>query len=149
MSTLMEMLNNPNHLNFNYGYKLIEDTIYQRVYMHMHNRSQYLWLENNGFTYEQARGHIYRPVARKETNEFIGWACSRANPSVFFLSMEDSVRKIYYPNLYWVERGLYPYPKQFKLSTSWQEEQYHRECHRLLLPNENPLHFFHIEIPVE
>ena len=147
MSTLTEMLNNSNHSNFNYGYKLVKDTIYQRVYVY--NRSQFAWLENNGFTYEQTRGHIYRPVARKENGELIGWECSRANPSVFFLSMEDSARKIYYPNLYWVERGLFPYPKHFKLSTSWQEEQYHRECHKLLLPPDNPLHFFYTEIPIE
>lgn len=147
MTMLIEMLNDSNHSNFSYGYKLMEGTLYNRFIIRSIGTRK--WLLDNGFTHEQVKdGFFYRPIAKKENGEYIGWHCGKPNPSVWFLSMNDKERELLYPNLYWVDRGLFPYPKQvYSLNISWFEDQYHRECHRILLPPENPLEFFYVEMP--
>ena len=138
-STLYHMLNNPNHEGFSYDeYHLVENTIYQRYYFYRQPIRR--WFMDKGFTLEEIDEGIYKPIARKEGKHYIGWRGDKANPSVYFLNLDH--REIWYPNLFFVEQGINPYPKELRQHVNWTEELYHRECDMLFLPHHDPKQWF-------
>ena len=145
-STLANMLYNPNHINFKdtcyrteqLQYRLIDNTLYylQSVWC----RDFRNWLDTNGVVIGEER-RAYVPVAKLVEEKLIGYNTQYANIGNKFLEMNDSTREIHFPNLYLVEVGNHPYPKEARYHHSWVVENYHRECHQILNPP-SPKDFF-------
>ena len=146
-STLATILHNPNHpdlarthYNSNqFIYLLKDNTLYYLTGVWCGDFR--LWLEDNGIEVPDNR-RLYTPIAKLEQGELIGYNTQYANIGNKFLDMHEPTRDRVYYNLYFVEIGNHPYPKQARYNHNWIQEMYHRECHRILNPPTNPKDFF-------
>ncbi len=104
------------------------------------------WLECHGIeTTDVENRYFYLPVATIKEGVLIGYATEHANIANRFLDMSKSTREEYYPNLYYVELGMHPYPKEGRYHQGWAVSNYHRECHRIVYPDPDPKkHFFRL-----
>ena len=146
-STLANMLYNPNHQNYSdthynsdhYCYRFKDNTVYQFTSVWGYEFSR--WLEGEGIVVPDNK-RLYTPVAKLVEGKLIGYNTQYANTGNRFLEMDDGLRKIHFPNLYLVEVGNHPYPKEARYYHSWVVENYHRECHQILNPPSDPKEFF-------
>ena len=146
-STLANMLYNPQHPNFKdtcyrseeLNYRLKDNTLYyfQSVWGYEFKN----WLESNNVVVPENK-RMYVPIAKLENEKLIGYNTQYANVGNKFLEMNDGTREIHFPNLYLVEVGNHPYPKEARYHHSWVVENYHRECHQIHNPPSDPRDFF-------
>ena len=113
-----------------------EGTLYQK--QHLHGRGAI----RKGLNMPSDTDCFYFPVGRIENGIHIGWSTQAANYSNQILKMSKHERSVYFPHLYFVQLGKNPYPSESRLSTSWLTQLWHRECHKILLPNEDMTQFF-------
>ena len=146
-STLASMLHNPNHPNFSdtcyrserFQYKLKDNTLYN--YQSVWCNDFRNWLSTHGIDIDDQR-RAYVPVAKLVEGKLIGYNTQFANIGNKFLEMGDSTRECHFPNLFLVEIGNHPYPKEARYYHTWMVETYHRECHQILNPPSDPQNFF-------
>ena len=146
-STIASMLHNPNHMNYQdtcyrtdyFSYRLLENTLYHFTSVWCRDFRNYL--QTNGIVVPDDK-RMYTPVASLIDGELIGYNTQYANMGNKFLDMRDGTREIHFPNLYFVEVGNHPYPKEARYHHSWLIENYHRECHKILNPPSDPTKFF-------
>jgi hypothetical protein len=146
-STLANMLINPQHLNFTDTcyrsdqliWRLKDNTLFylQSVWCYDFRR----YLERFDIVVPENR-RLYTPVAKLTDGKLIGYNTQFANIGNRFLDMDDSIRETHYPNLYLVEVGNHPYPKECRYHHQWTVDNYHRECHQIINPPSNPKDFF-------
>ena len=147
-STLYQIATNPQHPQLEekmYNselpvYFLKGSTLYQRV--SVWNRDFKNWLECEGVNVCDDNRVLYQPVIKVENGVVTTWETLNANMGVKFLQMPDSNRKAYYPNLYFVQIGLHPYPKEGRFHVNWTIENAQRESHRIVYPHHDPKQFF-------
>ena len=147
-SNLYHMAINPNHVDFQqmaynsdhpiYVWK--DNTVYKR--MGIWNRDFKNWLSDQGIEVDPEDRVVYTPIAHVKDNVLTGYHTQYPNISNRFLDMNKSTRECYYPNLYFVQIGNHPYPKEARWSQAWLEDMFHRECHRIVYPDQNPKNFF-------
>ena len=146
-STLANMLFNPNHINYTdiaYNTDLPTYILRDNTLFFMTSawcRDFRAWLKSYGIDLGDDR-RVYTPCAKLVEGELIGYNTQFANMGNKFLDMGETTRQCYYDNLYFVEIGNHPYPKQGRFHHSWVVENYHRECHRLFNPPSDPNDFF-------
>ena len=121
-------------------YYLKGNTLYQR--QGVWQRDFRLWLESVGITVNDEDKSIYHPIIKVEDGIVTTWEANTANMGNKFLQMEDSTRGNWYPNLYFVQIGNHPYPKEARLHVNWQIEQAQRESHRIVYPHYDPKQYF-------
>ena len=146
-SILYSMCTNPNHSNFNdmaYNseypvYYLKNNTVYKRL--GVWNRGWRNWLEENGVPVDDDRA-VYHPVINVQNGIITTWETQIANIGNKMLDMGESNRKVFYPNLYFVQIGNHPYPKEARFHKCWQLDTAQRECHRIIYPHHDPKQFF-------
>ena len=146
-STLADMLHKPNHPNFKdtcyrseeLNYRLRDNTIYYFTSVWGYEFRNYL--EEQGIVVPEHR-RLYTPIAKLEDGEMIGYNTQHANIANRFLDMSDSTRESHFQNLFFVEIGNHPYPKEARYHHSWLVDNYHRECHKILNPPSDPKKFF-------
>ncbi len=146
-STLATMLHNPHHINYletwynseDLTYILKDNTLFKTTSVWCRDFRQ--WLVTHNVHVPDSR-RMYTPVAKLMDGELIGYNTQFANIGNKFLEMSDSVRKCHYDNLYFVEIGNHPYPKQARYHHSWIVENYLRDCHRIINPPSDPNKFF-------
>ena len=146
-STLANMLINPQHSNFSdtcyrserLTYRLKDNTLYylQSVWCSDFRK----FLNQHGIEVPEDK-RMYVPVAKLVEGKLIGYNTQYANIGNKFLDMGDGIRQCHFENLYFVEIGNHPYPKECRYHHSWVVENYHRECHQLLNPPSDPKDFF-------
>ena len=100
------------------------------------------WLINEGIEYDDDRPAVYTPVASIENGIVTGYHTHLSNISNKFLEMGKSRRENYYPNLFFVQIGNHPYPKEARYNQSWLVDNFHRDCHRIIYPDPDPKKFF-------
>lgn len=145
---LQKMLLDHDHSSYN-------DTLFNRGEYRMYQRSEntiYLltscwdkdyrdWLGNNGIVIDTPR-NVYVPVARLEgDNTFIGYNTQFPNMANKILT-EKILIPHRYPNLYWVDIGNHPYPKEARQQHNWQVKEYLSVCHKIVHPDYEPKNFF-------
>lgn len=146
-STLANMLINPQHPNFKdtcyrsdeFNYRLKDNTLY--YFQSVWCRDFRTWLNEQGIVVPDNK-RMYVPFAKLVEGELIGYNTQYANIGNKFLEMRDDARELHFSNLYFVEVGNHPYPKEARYHHCWVVENYHRECHRLLNPPSDPKQFF-------
>ena len=146
-STFYHMVTNPHHPNLkeiaynseNPIYYLKENTLYKRV--GVWNRGWKNWLEENGIIVCEDRA-VYHPVINVENGVVTTWETQVANIGNKMLVMDDSTRKAYYPNLYFVQVGNHPYTKLGRFHKCWQLDNAQRESHRIIYPHHDPKQLF-------
>ena len=146
-STYADMLHNPNHINYtdtcyrtdNLTYRLKDNTLYQ--YQSVWCIDFRSWLSTHGIRIGDER-RAYVPVAKLVEGKLIGYNTQYANIGNKFLEMNKDTMECHFPNLYLVEIGNHPYPKEARYSHSWMVEMYHRDCHQILNPPSDPKKFF-------
>ena len=85
---------------------------------------------------------MYTPIAKLTEGKYIGYNTQNANIGNKLLDICDSLRDKHYPNLYFVEVGNHPYPKEARYHHNWMIDNYHRECNVILNPPSDPKDFF-------
>ena len=100
------------------------------------------WLNDVGIDYDVNNPAVYTPVAHVENGIVTGYHTQYPNASNRFLDMKKSTRELYYPNLYFVQIGIHPYPKEGRYNHTWLVDMFHRECHRIIYPDPDPKKFF-------
>lgn len=146
-STLADMLHNPQHPNFKdtcyrseeLTYRLEDNTLYYLTSFWGYEFRT--WLNEQGIAVPDNK-RMYTPVAKLVKGKLIGYNTQYANIGNRFLEMSDGMIKSHYPNLYLVEVGNHPYPKECRYHHSWVVEAYLRECHQILNPPSDPKEFF-------
>ena len=137
-SDLYHIATNPNHLSHKDSvwnrpnqriYHMEGNTLYQRITVY--DKRRRLWLESMGLDLGDDRS-LYQPVIRVENGIVTTWETHFANIGNRMLDMEDSVRKVYYPNLYFVQIGNHPYPKQARHRGGWSVQKAQQESHRII-----------------
>ena len=113
-----------------------EGTLYQKQYLYGCG-----WIRTQ-LNVSSETQCIYYPIGRIENGVHIGWSTQAANYSNQILKMSPHERSVYFPHLYFVQLGNNPYPSSARLSTTWVTQMWHRECHKILLPHEDPQQFF-------
>ena len=113
-----------------------EGTLYQKKYLYS---TEWVKTQLNIPSKTQC---IYYPIGRIENGIHIGWSTQAANYSNQILKMSAVERGLYYPHLYFVQLGMNPYPSNARLTETWSTSMWHRECHKILLPDEDPTQFF-------
>jgi hypothetical protein len=137
MSTLFDMLNNPNHkrleetAGMNNLYLRIEDTLYMLKYFY----SGKAWLESQSIKFKENNWKCYVPIATKKGEVYIGYVWERANMSNWLLAKTDVERSIYYPNLIWCDVGNHPYPKEIRHTECWLSRCFNTSVNKLVYPN--------------
>ena len=147
-STLYFMAINPNHVDFSQNayntdepiYVWKDNTVYKRT--GVWQRDFRNWLRDNGIDVDTDYNIVYIPVAHVKDNVLTGYHTQFPNIANRFLEMGKSTRESYYPNLYYVQVGNHPYPKEARLNQGWLVDNYHRECHRIIYPHHEPKKFF-------
>jgi hypothetical protein len=145
-STLYFMAIKPDHIDFSHKTYDSEDpiyvwknnTVYKRTHIWRHAFKQ--WLIDNGVDCEDKA--VYTPIAHVENDVLTGYHTQYPNISNRFLNMSSTRITTYYPNLYWVQIGNHPYPKEGRWNHTWLEDMFHRECHRIIYPDSDPKKFF-------
>ena len=128
--------NNPNQPNYIWK----DNTLYMRKTIWGTDFRR--WLKNVGVDYDDNDLAVYTPIAHIDNGVVTGYHTHIANISNRFLDMEKTIRERYYPNLYFVQIGNHPYPKEARYNQSWLIDQFHRECHRIVYPHHDPKQFF-------
>ena len=147
-SSLYFMAINPNHVDFSQKayntdepiYVWKDNTVYKRTGVWQRDFKN--WLENQGIKVDSETRAVYTPVAHVKDNVLTGYHTHYPNVANRFLDMSKASRESYYPNLYYVQIGNHPYPKEARWSTSWLTDMFHRECHRIIYPDSDPKKFF-------
>ena len=143
-STLYHIATNPNHPAHKESvwnnasqplYHMEGNTLYQR--MTIYDKRRRLWLKDMGLEIGDDYA-LYQPVIKVENGIVTTWETHFANIGNRMLDMEDSTRKIYYPNLYFVQIGNHPYPKQARYREGWNVMQAQKESHRIIYPHHDP-----------
>ena len=148
-STLYHYLTNPNAKAFeeiaynsetdpNWVWK--DNTVYGRKSIWGSAFRQ--WLISEGIDYDTNNPVVYTPVAHIENGVVTGYHTQYPNVANRFLDMSKSVRELHYPNLYFVQVGTHPYPKEGRYHQPWLVDMFHRECHRIVYPDPDPKKFF-------
>ena len=147
-STLYHMATNPNHPDFSqlaynseqpvYVWK--DNTVYYRS--SAWTRDFRNWLEVQGIDLDPMERTFYHPIAIVKDNILTGYNTKEPNVANKFLEMNKSTRESYFPNLYFVQVGNHPYPKEARFHHTWIVENYHRECHQIFNPSTDPKDFF-------
>ena len=147
-TTIANMLINPNHRKHSevlynneecFMYALKDNTLYYLASVWSIDLRK--WIEKQGIIVPDSR-RMYMPIAKLEDNKLIGYNTQHANMGNKFLEIDSHTRSMYYPNLYYVEIGNHPYPKEARLHHQYQIGIYHKECHKLLNPPSDPKEFF-------
>ena len=147
-SNLYFMAINPNHVDFSQKaynsdepiYVWRDNTVYKRI--GVWQRDFRNWLNDNGIDVDGDNNHVYIPIAHVKDDILTGYHTQYPNIANRFLDMRNSTFECYYPNLYYVQVGNHPYPKEARWSHAWLEDCYHRECHRIVYPHSDPKKFF-------
>ena len=147
-SSLYFMAINPNHSDFSQTaynsdepiYVWKDNMVYKRI--GVWQRDFRNWLRDNGIDIDNDNNHVYTPVAHVKDDILTGYHTQYPNIANRFLEINQSVRETHYPNLYYVQIGNHPYPKEARYSQAWLEDCYHRECHRIVYPDSDPKKFF-------
>ena len=92
------------------------------------------WLKDVGVDYDVNNPAVYTPVAHIENGVVTGYHTHYPNVANRFLDMSKTNRETFYPNLYFVQIGNHPYPKEGRYNHSWLVDMFHRECHRIVSP---------------
>ena len=147
-SNLYLMATNPNHVDFQqmaynsdqpiYVWK--DNMVYKRT--GVWQRDFRNWLRDNGIEIDSDENNIYCPVAHVKDDVLTGYHTQYPNVANRFLDMRKSTLESYYPNLYYVQIGNHPYPKEARWNSSWLTDMFHRECHRIVYPHSDPKKFF-------
>ena len=147
-STLADMLHRPHHPNYLdtlYNdsellyYILKDNTVYHLTSVWC--RDLRAWLSQQGVVVPDSR-RMYTPVAKLEDKMLVGYNTQYANVGNRFLELSDSIRECHFGNLFFVEVGNHPYPKEARYSHMWLVDNYHRECHKIINPPSDPKDFF-------
>ncbi len=146
-SKLYLMATNPQHPSFdemyynsdqpNYYHK--DNTVYKR--QGIWARDFINWLEQMGITVGDDRS-VYIPVIKVENGVVTTWETHQANMGNKFLQLDESTRTLRYPNLYFVQIGMHPYPRQARFHNDWSIEQAQKESHRIIYPHYDPKQHF-------
>lgn len=120
-------------------YFLKDNTLYRRQQIWARNIKN--WLESVGLELCEDNA-IYHPVIKVENGIVTTWETQLANLGNKMLDMSESTRKAYYPNLYYVQLGNHPYPKQGRWHKSWLIETAQRESHQIIYPHPDPKQHF-------
>ena len=138
MSDVLEMLKDPNHRrltdtsHMGHPYYILRgNTIYgyKRFYQGK------TWLLSQSQKFKENSWGCYIPIATKKGDTHIGYMWERANMSSWLLSLGDATRSWKYPNLYWCDVGLHPYPKEIRRVDNWLQNSFNRIAHKLVYPN--------------
>ena len=124
-STLYHMTVNPNHYEFNQKayntdqpiYVWKDNTVYKR--MAVWQRDFRTWLRDNGVEVDTDSNIVYTPISHYGNGVLTGWHTQYPNIANRFLDMNKAVRESYYPNLYFVQVGNHPYPKEGRFPLCW------------------------------
>ena len=147
-STIYHYLTNPNARAFEettYNsddpvWVLNNNTLYARK--NIWSRDLRVWLTSKGVEYDDDNPALYTPVAHIENGIVTGYQTQVTNIANKFLEMNKSIRENHYPNLYFVQIGTHPYPKDARYNQTWLVDMFHRECHRIVYPDPDPKKFF-------
>ena len=141
---LREMIEDANHHRFeqltwrDQPYYIHEDNTVYKL-QGFYGRACREWLDSHSPLFEENSYFVYIPVATLETNgdkkTFIGYIWERANMSNYLLTMNDSTRSVYFPNLRWCDVGNHPYPKEVRCGEQWHETNFNRNADRLIHPH--------------
>ena len=146
-STYADMLHRPNHPNYedtHYNsdeltYRLEDNTLY--LFTSVWCRDFRTFLNEQGIVVPDNK-RLYTPLAKLVEGKLIGYNTQYPNMGNKFLNMYKNTREVHYSNLYFVEIGNHPYPKEARYQHSWLVESFHRDCHKLLNPPSDPKEFF-------
>jgi len=146
-STLYHMAINPNHSDFSQTayndndpvYVWRDNTVYKRTSVWY--RPFKRWLSLQGVTVSEDNV-VYTPIATVKDGIVTGYHTEYSNIANRFLDMDKSTLEYHYPNLYYVQIGNHPYPKEGRYQIPWLISQFHRECHRIVYPDSDPTQFF-------
>ena len=147
-STIYHYLTNPNAKAFEEkaynseepNWVLKDNTLYCRK--SIWGNSFRKWLISENIEYDTYNPALYTPVANIENGIVTGYHTHLTNVSNRFLEMGKTTRENYYPNLFFVQVGTHPYPKEGRYNQSWLVDNFHRECHRIVYPDPDPKKFF-------
>ena len=147
-STLYHIVTNPQHPQLEekaYNselpvYYLRDNTLYQR--QGVWERGWRNWLESEGIEICDEYRSVYHPVIKVENGIVTTWETNKANMGVKMLDMGECTRKTYYPNLYFVQIGMHPYPKEGRFHVNWAIDVAQRESHRIIYPHYDPKQYF-------
>jgi hypothetical protein len=116
------------------------DTVYYRKNF---NRSECReWFDDLGDKYKKAEYNLWLPVATKREGVYIGYSYSEANLSNSILKLGATIRKCYYPNLYWVDIGNSPYPKEVRFNEMYRHRVFNKYCHKIIYAGLDPATVF-------
>ena len=146
-STYADMLHRPNHPNYEdtcyrsdqYSYRLKDNTLYYLTSVWGYEFRT--WIEEQGIVVPDNK-RLYTPVAKLVEGKLIGYNTQFPNMGNKFLEMYKNTREVHFSNLYFVEIGNHPYPKEARYQHLWLIESYHRDCHELHNPPSDPKEFF-------
>tara|TARA_Y100001937_G_scaffold89963_1_gene121671 strand:- start:43 stop:519 length:477 start_codon:yes stop_codon:yes gene_type:complete len=120
-------------------YYLKDNTLYKR--QGVWQRDWRNWLESVGITVCDENS-VYHPVIKVENGVVTTWETQIANIGNKMLDMGESTRQTYFPNLYYVQIGMHPYPKEGRFHKTWRLETAQRESHRIIYPHYDPKQYF-------
>ena len=118
-------------------YVLRENTVYQRKNFHQLDTTR--WLDNFSSKFKEADYVVYVPVATLNDGEYVGYNYEHANFSNRVLAICNTTNfKCYYPNLYWIDIGNHPYPKEVRFHHDWRQREFNKYCNKIIYANPDP-----------
>ena len=147
-SSLYHIATNPNHRAYKESlyhkptqrvYHMEGTTLYQ--IMTVYDRQRREWLQNMGLEIGDDC-YLYQPVIKVENGIVTTWETHVANISNRILGLGKVQREMHYPNLYFVQIGNHPYPKEARYRESWNVTKAQLESHRILYPHHDPKQFY-------